>query len=310
MTEPREILRHADVQAVLDALKIEHVRRGDELVARCLSGRHDDRHPSWSVHSEPGAENNGLHSCWSCKWAGSLFDLVTKVRGCGFAEALEFVAQRRSTATSRELTRGYDKPFRLHEPPEIRWPRGLKEVEQGSECLLYLAGRDFGMEEVRGHGLMDWRWRGRVFVPVTRRGVLVHWVARSYRGENPRALTPTGEGLGSRWGIFNLDGLDRSQKILHLTEGWADCIRVKQAGFPNPVALCGSSMTEHQAGELTCFSEIVVWQDGDVAGEAMCRSVRGWLGQDRKVEVVSMPIGKDPADFPPDELRTFHRRRG
>ena len=66
MIDSREILLHADVPAVLDALKIEHKRKGDELVARCISGQHLDKTPSWSVHTEPGAENNGLHSCWSC----------------------------------------------------------------------------------------------------------------------------------------------------------------------------------------------------------------------------------------------------
>jgi len=298
----------ADVPAILAALGVG-AKGSDELTARCPSGTHKDATPSWSIHNEPGSEKHGLFHCHGCKWSGDVFDLVMHVRRCGFAEAAEFVRAHSTPGAAPGPAVDYGRPFAKVYPPEIHRPKGLRDVEPGSACAEYLESRGVLPFDVELFGLRDWRWRGRVWVPITRNRVLIAWTARTYRGEEPAKLTPLDGTLGYEWGLFGLDQAVRGVGELHLTEGWTSCIRVRQAGFRNPIAICGSTMSEQQKRDLEWAREITVWREGDVAGAAMDASVRGWLGPGRTVRTVHLPKGKDPADFPPDVLVKLHEDR-
>jgi DNA primase len=61
-------------------------------------------------------------------------------------------------------------------------------------------------------------------------------------------------------------------------------------------------MSEHQAEEFLFAERIVLWLDGDRAGEVMGEDVVSWLGRGREIFVVPTPPGKDPGDFTPKEL--------
>ncbi|RKZ03492.1 hypothetical protein DRQ25_17720, partial [Candidatus Fermentibacteria bacterium] len=114
------------------------------------------------------------------------------------------------------------------------------------------------------------------------------------------------------WAMFGYDFLDRERKIIHLSEGWISAIRIYQAGFSNSIATCGSNLTEEQIFDLHSFRKIVVWQEGDLAGRNYSKQVEGWF-RGKRVIVVRLPEGKDPADFLTLELRKLYnqnRRNG
>jgi len=312
MISAKDTQVRADVRHVLDALGIGYRRREQqghaELTARCPLGTHPDKDPSWSMREQPGDEKNGVWHCYGCKCGGDLLNLVMRLRDYDFKTALGYV-QGFETNFRRCATEDYSKSFESYFPQEIRMPHGVWGIENGSECMRYLAGRDFGREEIDRYGLLDWGWRHRLFVPVTRHGNLIHWVARSYRNENPKALTPTGNTVGSLWGLFGLDQVDRTNPEIHLTESWSSGIRVGQAGFPNPLGLCGSEITEQQVQDLSWAKRITIWKEGDVAGATMDECVRNWLGPGRDVGTVDMPAEKDPENFASGELVKFFDRR-
>lgn len=303
----------ANVREIVTALGIRF-RVGDggkELTARCPSGKHRDKHPSWAIHNDLDNVNNGLFHCFTCKWNGDVFTLVQAMHGCEFLEAVEFVQKfAREISIERVVDEAlYQQTFNTRQPRVARVPLGLRPIEESSDCWRYLVGRGIGRREINKFGLCDWAWRKRVYVPLHRKKILVSWLARSYDGQNPKVLCPKGDTIGTNWGIFGFDFLDRSKGEVNLVEGWASTIRVEQAGFFNPAGTCGAEISEEQAEDLSWAKRITVWKEGDAGGEAFEKSTRQWLGGGRQFWVVQMPEKKDPADFQIEELWKFFNAR-
>jgi len=315
MKTAKEIRVKADVKEVLTKLGIRYKERGTEIQAQCMSGTHPDADPSWSIHNEPMTDRHGLFHCFGCRWSGDIFNLVRKVKGCTFLEAVEFVGKckrSRIEITGKDATEeDYMRTFNTREAYPIEPPKGLRPIENGTLCMKYLAERGVGREEIDLYGLLDWRWRSRVFVPITRKKMLVTWIARSYNESNPKILYPKGEKIGTHWGLFGFDQVadySHAPKEASLSEGWISAIRVAQAGFRNSIAVCGAMLTEEQAEDLAWTEKLIIWKEGDAAGKVFMKDVMLWLAE-REVEVVSMPKGKDPADFIPSQLKQLYNRR-
>src|SRR5580693_7556841 len=62
------------------SLGIDAQRKGFKWQAHCPSGNHEDAHPSWGMHDEPGSPKHGLHYCFACKFQGTAADLVMHVQ--------------------------------------------------------------------------------------------------------------------------------------------------------------------------------------------------------------------------------------
>ncbi len=296
----------ADIPDVLDRLGLKYEIKGSELFALCPNPEHNDQHVgTWSIRDERGGDNNGLYHCFACAWSGSVFDLVRTVVGCGFNEAVEFVGGSAKLEDVDPFTDAdfseYLKPIRKWKPVEMDRPP-VQEIVEGSVCQRYLAGRGVTKSDIEYWGLADWRQRGRVFVPLTREGELISWLARTYSGAEKKVLYPEGP---QRWAMFGLSRVDVKVGRLHLAEGWLDAIRLAQAGFANVVGVGGSMLTAEKALDLSWSEDIMVWMDGDGGGEWFVDEVVAWLGRERGIMVVEMPEGKDPADHTPEELKTF-----
>lgn len=307
--------RAIDVEAVLKDLGIVYrlENRGDhaELVAKCPN-HNDGKNPNWSIRHQLGSNLNGMHHCWSCSWSGSIILLVQRVAGLTRDGAVEYLARFQRTVQDGERREDLGRLFETYEPAEVEAPGGLAQIRVGSPCLRYLASRGFGMVEVVRYGMMDWPKEGRLFVPIRRYGRMVSWLARSYVGASPKVLTPKGNRGGARWAMFGFDQVDRMVRQVSLVEGWASAIRVAQAGFPNPLAACGSQLTDRKVSDLVAMAdEFIVWKEGDTGGEGFSRNVVDWLAKSGiiHVDVVEMPAGKDPADFTESELREMFENR-
>ena len=301
--------KDVDVERVLHHLGVEFTRREDELYARCFHPKHKDTKPSWHIKAERGHSMNGVFNCWACHWRGNLLTLITERLKVDAAQAFDLMEKYSTAApdlTNKDVGESeYLGSSTTQEPPEISlaWkgePIEAVDIEEGSPCFEYLMSRQIGELYMHEFGLKDWRDQQRVVVPITRRGRLISWVARSYSRQHPKTLAPAG--APKRWELFGLDLMERERKEVSIAEGWVDAIRLMQAGQPNPVAICGSKMSEHQAEEFLFAERITLWLDGDKAGEVMGEDVVSWLGRGREILVVPTPPGKDPGDFRPQEL--------
>jgi DNA primase len=304
-------LRHIEVNKVLDALGIVYEKRSDELYTKCLHPEHKERKPSWHIRSKVGDEKNGVFNCWSCGWKGNLVTLVCAVKGVGFKVALSMVEEfQKSAAVYHEATdKDYEKGFQMFEPAELKdykWnEKRIKTypIRTGGEAFEYLIGRNIGSRYVEECGLLDWPEKGRIIVPIRRRGKLISWVARSYRGENPKTIAP--QGAPKKWELLGFDEMCKMKEEVNLCEGWVDRVRLMQIGCVNPCALCGSKMSEHQADAISFAKKVTIWQDGDRAGEVMSRDLSSWLGRGRELFIVRFPKGRDPGSYSPAELTEF-----
>lgn len=306
----KRLRRRVDVQSVFTALGLSYRVKGNEVFALCPNPDHGDKHiGSWSMKDDVGDPVNGLSHCWACGWSGDIYSLIMAVKDMTFHEAVKF-----SAGHSVDLAIGdeedfdesdYTDPFIDYEPSTLCELPQTVLVEDGSPCAEYLNGRGFSMRVVNWFGLRDWREERRVFVPLTRKGKIVSWTARTYANKIPKAKTPKGKKGGHRWALFGIDRTLKTIKEVNLCEGWADAIRLYQAGVVNPVALCGSSLTVEKVTELAWAKRIIVWLDGDKAGRLLAKNVVGYMGARCEVEIIELDEERDPADYSVDEIARF-----
>lgn len=91
----------------------------------------------------------------------------------------------------------------------------------------------------------------------------------------------------------------RKSKTAIIVEGYMDCIACHQAGVTNAVATLGTALTEDHVRFLRRFAEkVVLVYDSDKAGkDAAERSISRFLAEDLDLRILSVPSGKDPADY-------------
>lgn len=84
-----------------------------------------------------------------------------------------------------------------------------------------------------------------------------------------------------------------------VVEGYADCVKLHQAGFGQTLATLGTSLTETQVSVMKRFTpQIVLLYDGDSAGiRAAQRAVNIFLAQDVDLRVLVLPDELDPDEY-------------
>ena len=93
--------------------------------------------------------------------------------------------------------------------------------------------------------------------------------------------------------LLNLQrALAAGVKTVIVVEGYFDCMRVHQAGFPCVVTLMGSSLSATQESAL--LFHIVLMLDGDAAGRTASQAITDRLSGRRSVQVVRLPDGCQP----------------
>jgi len=116
--------------------------------------------------------------------------------------------------------------------------------------------------------------------------------------------------------IFGLDlaasEVRRSGRLL-IVEGYTDVMTAHQAGWPDAVAVLGTSTTEEHGALIrrTGARQVVLAFDGDEAGrKATTRALAGLLALPLELRVAVLPEGRDPGDLLTDEAgRELFRRQ-
>lgn len=172
----------------------------------------------------------------------------------------------------------------------------------------YVAGRGiapatarlFGIGYYSGRGFLS----GRVAIPIhNHAGELIAYAGRSANGEPPKYKLPPA--FRKSCELFNLHrAVHQPCRRVVIVEGFFDCMKVHQAGFPNVIALMGCSLSTQQADLLTrYFSEAVLLLDGDEAGSRASAKIAGRLAGLLKIHWGHVPVGRQPDQLADDELR-------
>src|SRR2546429_6867193 len=110
---------------------------------------------------------------------------------------------------------------------------------------------------------------GRIVIPIhSEAGELVAYAGRSIDGTEPRYKLPAGFHKAAELYSLHRAAKGGSAGVVVVVEGFFDCMKVWQTGFP-AVALMGCSMSEQQE-ELLIKHFAAAWLmlDGDDGGRA------------------------------------------
>ncbi|HTG63026.1 MAG TPA: CHC2 zinc finger domain-containing protein [Terriglobia bacterium] len=299
------VKRRVSLEAVLRHYQIPGLRRQrDQLQGRCPihRGHRDD---SFRAH----LTNNVFH-CFACQARGNVLDFVAAMEQCSIREA----------ALRLQQWFGMSAAGRLYPAAADRQNQKLVRKEEGSNPPLrfaltgvetnhpYLAQRgidpataaEFGVGFYPGPGLMS----GCIVIPIYNpHGQLVAYAGRALDGQSPKYKVPAG--FRKTPELFNLQrAVATGSKTVIVVEGYFDCMRVHQAGFPWVVALMGSSLSVQQAALLGHFPGVVLMLDGDMAGRTASQAIAARLSGWRSLQVVRVPD-----DSQPDQLSSSAIRR-
>jgi DNA primase len=211
----------------------------------------------------------------------------------------------REYVKKRKLSEDTVRNFRLGYHPED-WNWFLDQARtRFTPAQLVAAG--LIQERNNGPGYFDNLVGRLVFPIIDERGRPVAFGGRVLPGGNIESDAKYWNSLESA--IFHkrrtLYAFDRAREAIRrsktaiIVEGYMDCIACHQAGVTNAVATLGTAMTEDHVRFLRRFAEkVVLVYDSDKAGQdAAERSISRFLAEDLDLRILSVPSGKDPADY-------------
>ncbi len=186
-------------------------------------------------------------------------------------------------------------------------------LDEWNQLQDYLLKKGFAAEILTAAGLIKRSenqnrfydlFRHRIIFPIMQYNQdVVGFGGRSLGESLPKYLNTAETDLFSKRN--NLYGLSSARETIRekngaiLVEGYMDCIKLQQSGIKNAIASLGTALTEEQSHLLRRYAEkVTVIYDGDEAGQReTLRAITVLRGADLKVEVVSLPPGKDPDEY-------------
>jgi DNA primase len=213
------------------------------------------------------------------------------------AKVLEYL-QRRG------LTRESIKLFRVGFSPDSYDATHSHLLKEGfTKKMLVLAGLALSKETTMDR-IYD-RFRGRLMFPVfDSLGRVVAFGGRALKKEQEPKYVNSPETVIYRksnilYGFFHAKQAIKKSGEAVMVEGYMDLIATFQAGVQNVVATSGTALTSRHLHILKPFARTLMLAfDMDLAGQEAARRAYD-LSRDfeYEIKVVSLPEGKDPADF-------------
>lgn len=302
-----EVLKH---YGLLEVLK----HKGEQLTGACPLHKGDGK-SCFSVNL-----GRNCYNCFSCKSHGNVLDFVSAKEEVSLKEAglllsewfnvplVEGRIQRHGRQTvhpplahakAGNLVREKKDIGKPAEPVNPPLTFELKNLDSDHP---YLKERDLTQETIRYFGLGFCKkglMASRVVIPIhNENGELI-----AYAG---RAIDKQGEKEGryklpsrfqKSYVLFNLHRAKEymKDKGLILVEGYFSVFRLFQAGFPQAVALMGSSLSEHQEAlvveTVSRGGKVILLMDNDEAGKACEEDCLRRLSKRCFVKVPSLPDG-------------------
>ena len=304
---------------VLNHYGIELQGKGSKLVGSCpLHGGDNPR--AFHVDTEKNV--------WKCftgctntdKSGGGVIDFVSSKESVGFRDAALMLKhwflgdagtkkQRRQKPRRRQKKQSSDgaMPKQAEPPTPCVEPQSAQEHNSPLSFKLNLRHEHPYLQDKRKvtvelaeefgigycpRGIMA----GRIAIPIHNSdGIAVAYAGRDTKGGEPKYKFPSG--FRKQLELYNLHRARKHGRKhgLILVEGYFDVLRVHQAGFPNVVALMGSSMSDAQERHIKSVADqVVLLFDGDEAGRACARKVAGRLITKLFVHIVKIEQNLQP----------------
>ena len=274
----------------------------------------------------------GVGGAWACqshsciksrgRVGGNVLDFVAAMEQCSVRDAaiklqLWFLVPA-AGETPRPVGKEPHAESSAGKEPERQLPaldNGAEESESNKPLTFtlqnidrthaYLNKRGLTAETAKTFGVGFFVGKGsmhdRIVIPIHNpEGELVAYAGRSIDGSEPRYKFPAG--FHKSLELFNLHRV-RGEVSIILVEGFFDCMKVTQAGYPS-VALMGSTMSNAQEELIgKYFGNVIVMLDGDEAGREAAVGIADRLQRVvYQVQLVDLPQGVQPDQLSTDEV--------
>jgi DNA primase len=302
-----EIKARVSLGEVLRAYRVDWLRRSgrDQFRGRCPIHRGEGRE---AFHAN--LVRNLFH-CFACGAGGNVLDFVVAMENCSVREAALRLQNRAGCGHPGAAPDFHGRtaeraPELVTKKREVNQPLGFSLTVNGAHPYLAARGIDpptagrFGVGFFAGRGLMS----GRMVIPIhDEQGRLIAYCGRTIDGRLPRYRFPAG--FHKSGVLFNYHrALAVGSPRVIVVEGFFDCMRVHQAGYPCVVALMGAALYPAQKELLAGrFSEAVLLLDGDETGRAATAGIAHQLRSTCAVSQVQLELGLQPDQMSPHQIR-------
>ncbi len=240
-------------EVVLSELGIQYFVAGDEAIAICPSGTHEDRHPSWSLNLR-----NGAHHCFSCGFAGNLAHLVQHVLRLNYVQASEWLHAAQWWQANQENV--------SYAPPYLKvdeWKLARFTFPPEEE----LAKKNVSPEAASLYGVMwnpeTYSWIFPIRNPYS--DELWGWQEKSVRDRRFRNYP---HGVRKSETFFGINALDDDSTPV-IVESPLDCLRLFTAGIRSGLSSFGVHVSDRQLSIVHKLAGcIILALDNDSAGVA------------------------------------------
>jgi DNA primase len=306
-------------------------QKGDQFVGFCPIPTHNGnrRTPSFSAHPE-----KGIFQCFGCGAKGNLLDFAVLMDGGNPERGLDVRKTalklnkefgRFAAATEERAIQAKDAETRSTEGKQVivNEPLGfrLKDLDSNHP---YLLGRGFTRETMDKFGVgfcSKGVFAGRIAIPLyNNEDQLIGYAGRAIDDkkisqDNPKYLFPSkrerdGEILEFHKSLFLYNGSRFKEPLsdLIIVEGFASVWWLTQSGYPESVAIMGSSFSDEQLALILELSEptgrIWIFADGDSAGLRFGTELGTAITSHRLCRVVS-ESNRQPTDYSVEELQSL-----
>ena len=288
-------------------VKLEEVLRAYGVGWLRPSGPQQYRGPC-PIHQGQGTEAfhanlaRGVFHCFACGAGGNVLDFVAEMEGCSVREAALRLqgSYGHGNCSARASESGAGGRKLVTKKREVNPPLGFSLDVDSTHPYLARRGLDpitagqFGVGYYGKRGLMS----GRIAIPIhDDQGRLVAYCGRAADGAAPRYRFPAGFQKAQVLFNYYRARATGDHRVI-VVEGFFDCTRVHQAGFPCVVALMGACLSPAQKDLLAHrFSSVVLLLDGDQTGRTATAQIARDLAPACPVTEVLLP-----PDVQPDQM--------
>lgn len=295
--------------------------KGGQLVGFCPIPSHNGnkRSPSFSAHP-----TRGIFQCFGCGAQGNLLDFTVLMEGGNPKRGLDvrkaalklqrLVVPLSEPETNRAPSENTGKRLLVNEPLNFR----LKDLDSQHP---YLRDRGFSPEVLNRFGVgfcCRGVFAGRITVPLhDSNGVLIGYAGRviddsAISPKNPKYLFPgrreTDGGLVEfRKSLFLYNGHQITAPVddLAVVEGFPSVWWLTQHGYPEVVAIMGSSASQEQldliVSKVNPQGRVWVMTDGDTAGIRCGNAICNALASKRLCRFI-YEENRQPTDYSEAEI--------
>ncbi len=242
------------------------------------------------------------------KQRATLFDVLEAATA--FFESMLWTqpegADARAYLSRRGLTDETVRAARLGYAPG-GWTRLVDHLHKQGYAPQLVSDAGLARSRKSGDGVYD-TLRERITIPIRdERSRVIAFGGRLLEGDGPKYLnTPETRLYQKSRVLYGLDqaraGIGRKKRCL-VVEGYFDVISLVQAGFPEAVATCGTSLTtDHLERIRRLTRDVVLLMDSDQAGtEAAARTLPLFVDAGIQAWRVEVPGAKDPDELVREE---------